>query len=284
MFRILPKTLWILAAISTVLNCEISAYCARCVKIEEERAKEQAEHPQTVGYYDDQKSKNDRSSQRESPSEDEKKQSNHSVDFLSALNLAQNQGSSKDGKGVNGGDEQLKDSSVLPPKEEFFEEEEVITPTPSEIRAIEDLEYSKRKTHFGGESGRPISGADASYSAVLTIFKTKSFLETLDGAFTLFVPTNEAFSKLPPDTLIELAKPENREKLATLVSNHAVAKKLLRKDFEKYENQEIKAISGRNLTVRSENGKLTVEGAQVLRIEPGGYDGIIYVIDKVLYP
>src|SRR5262245_22558436 len=73
MIRILPKTLWILAAISTVFTSEISAYCARCVKIEEERAKEQAEHPQTVGYYDDQKSKSDRSSQPQSPPEEEKK-------------------------------------------------------------------------------------------------------------------------------------------------------------------------------------------------------------------
>ena len=36
-----------------ILSNSAQAYCSRCAKIEEERAKEQAEHPQLVGYYED---------------------------------------------------------------------------------------------------------------------------------------------------------------------------------------------------------------------------------------
>ena len=36
-----------------ILSNSAQAYCSRCAKIEEERAKEQAKHPQIVGYYED---------------------------------------------------------------------------------------------------------------------------------------------------------------------------------------------------------------------------------------
>lgn len=55
MFRVLPKALCVLATISTLHASHAEAYCARCAKIEAERAEEQAEHPQPVQYYDDQK-------------------------------------------------------------------------------------------------------------------------------------------------------------------------------------------------------------------------------------
>lgn len=55
MFRVLPKAIFVLAAVSIVYNSQVNAYCARCAKIEAERAEEQAEHPQPVRYYDDQK-------------------------------------------------------------------------------------------------------------------------------------------------------------------------------------------------------------------------------------
>lgn len=35
----------------------LSAYCPTCARIEAERAKQQAAHPQDVGYYDDQAKK-----------------------------------------------------------------------------------------------------------------------------------------------------------------------------------------------------------------------------------
>jgi uncharacterized surface protein with fasciclin (FAS1) repeats len=120
------------------------------------------------------------------------------------------------------------------------------------------------------------------YSSFYTLFKTKDFLETLDGPFTLFIPTNEAILKLPPDFLANLTKPENKEKLAAIVSNHLVAKKFLKKDLIEQSNKEIKAISGRNLRIRSDQGKISIDNAKIIEIEPAGYDGVIYIIDQVL--
>lgn len=43
-----------IATSAILFNCQVHAKpCARCTKIEVERAEEQAEHPQLAGYYDD---------------------------------------------------------------------------------------------------------------------------------------------------------------------------------------------------------------------------------------
>ena len=321
MTRILPKVLWIFAATSTLFATQLNAYCARCERIEKEREIEQTKNPQKAGYYDDQisiHSSNTETLPSTRPAQSEKRvlnpRNNRSLSpqttanensstplddsrslsqayfdeeplsFITSAYLAQNQRNQIDSLRQN----PLSSSR----REDFFEENDVIeqerkTLNQQGINARQNrngnTDSADQSGYFGGSSSPAIS-QNHSYSTLYTILKTRLFLETLDGSFTLFIPTNEALSKLPPGTLIELTRPENQEKLAALVSNHVVARKMLRKDFEAYEDQEIKAISGRNLTVHSHDGKLIINGAHILRIEPAGYDGIIYIIDKVLIP
>ena len=323
MARILPKAFLILTLGSSLFIGQINAYCSRCVRIEEERAKEQAKNPQTVGYYDDnplslKANKEDLSKQTPSHSststKNAKRDSEESFQNPSKQNM-DSKGSSEDPSSPSMSQDRLTDSQFdhfnqnqflaavdiqqnkpsqhtgpnnpssppdLPFKSEFFEEDEASKLDKSNLPSEEDRE-PLRKTYFEGSNLPPVA-SESNYSTILTILKTKYFLETLDGSFTLFVPSNEALRNLPPGTLFDLMKPENQEKLALLISNHAIARKILKKDFETEQNREIKAISGRNLTIRSDKGKLSVDGAQILRIEPGGYDGVIYVIDKVLFP
>ena len=49
-------------------------------------------------------------------------------------------------------------------------------------------------------------------------------VETLsgDGPFTVFAPTDDAFAKLPAGTVESLLKPENREKLVSILTYHVV--------------------------------------------------------------
>src|ERR1700730_9175079 len=54
MIRFLPRTIAIVTALSPLFMHQMDAYCSKCVKIEEERAKEQNAHPQSLSYYDDQ--------------------------------------------------------------------------------------------------------------------------------------------------------------------------------------------------------------------------------------
>lgn len=294
MMRVLPKTLWLFAAASTLLTTQINAYCARCMKIEEERAKEKAAHPQPWTYYDDQIGLRSASKGESTDAEAKKEEAvpdgqsvnkekdgspsssnRDQLSFLATSYLAQSQGNWQN---------RSQNSTSSPANVGPFEEDDVSKQEKKLLKGNSKIPSDDDQTGYfgGGMSSTP--KPSPSFSTLFTILKTKDFLETLDGSFTLFIPSNEALRKLPPGTLIELIKPENQEKLAALVSNHVVAKKMLRKDFEAYNEQEIKAISGRNLTVRFQNGNLSVDDARILRIEPAGYDGVIYIIDKVLIP
>ena len=62
MSRIVPQAIGLMAALLAMQSTEIEAYCARCAKIEGDRAKEQTENPQPIRYYDDQKSMHGESS------------------------------------------------------------------------------------------------------------------------------------------------------------------------------------------------------------------------------
>ena len=104
----------------------------------------------------------------------------------------------------------------------------------------------------------------------------------MSGPFTIFIPTDEALRRLPPGTLEALLKLENREKLSALVSKHVVNKEILKDNFKDNQGKDIKTIDGHNLILEDKEGKLTVDGARVLRIEAAGNNGAIYIIDRLL--
>ena len=58
----------------------------------------------------------------------------------------------------------------------------------------------------------------------------------------MFAPTDEAFAKLPAGTLETLLKPENKAKLAAILTYHVVAGKVMAADVVKVKSA--KAVSG----------------------------------------
>lgn len=63
------------------------------------------------------------------------------------------------------------------------------------------------------------SGA-GSFKTLVAAVKAAGLVETLQGKgpFTIFAPTDEAFAKLPPGTIDDLLKPENKEKLVAILT------------------------------------------------------------------
>lgn len=49
----LMKSIVLSTAIFMCSECRIFAFCSKCVKIEEDRAREQAKNPQPIRYYDE---------------------------------------------------------------------------------------------------------------------------------------------------------------------------------------------------------------------------------------
>src|SRR6202790_442104 len=63
------------------------------------------------------------------------------------------------------------------------------------------------------------------HTTLVGAVKAAGLVDTLKGPgpFTVFAPTNEAFAKLPAGTVETLLKPENKDKLATILKCRVVS-------------------------------------------------------------
>merc|ERR1719213_195298 len=71
-------------------------------------------------------------------------------------------------------------------------------------------------------------GNDA-FKTLVAAVKAAGLVETLagKGPFTVFAPTNEAFAKLPEGTVESLLKPENKDKLVSILTYHVIPGKVM---------------------------------------------------------
>jgi NADH dehydrogenase [ubiquinone] 1 alpha subcomplex assembly factor 1 len=122
----------------------------------------------------------------------------------------------------------------------------------------------------------------------LTIFKQALDVAKLtvffqwDNPLTVFAPTDDAFSNLPEGLLEELLKPDNREKLVTLLSYHVVAGSFDAK--QALEEKNINMVQGGKVNVTSHSGKVHANDAVIIEADIQCVDGIIHTIDAVLIP
>ena len=119
------------------------------------------------------------------------------------------------------------------------------------------------------------------FTTLVTALKTAELVDTLSGTgpFTVFAPTNEAFKKLPPETLdAALADPE---KLKTILTYHVVAGKVMSADVMKL--TEATTVEGRMLKIDTTSG-VQVNDAHVTSADIECTNGVIHVIDTVLLP
>jgi uncharacterized surface protein with fasciclin (FAS1) repeats len=104
------------------------------------------------------------------------------------------------------------------------------------------------------------------------------------GPFTLFVPTDSAFSKIPPDELDALMRPENKPLLQRIILFHLVnGNRFSAKDLLKQKS--LVSCEGTALAVHSsKSGAQFVQKARILRADVRCANGIIQEIDTVLIP
>ena len=126
--------------------------------------------------------------------------------------------------------------------------------------------------------------AAGSFNTLAAALKAAGLVETLkgQGPFTVFAPTDEAFAKLPAGTLDSLLKPENKAKLAGILTYHVVSGKVMAADVVKLSNA--KTVNGQSVKIAVNGGKVTVDGANVVKTDIAASNGVIHVIDAVLLP
>ena len=103
------------------------------------------------------------------------------------------------------------------------------------------------------------------------------------GPFTVFAPTDEAFAKLPAGTIETLLKPENKDKLKSILLYHVVAGKVFAADVVKLDGKGAKTLEGGSVKISTKHGVM-VDKAQVVKTDIGASNGVIHVIDTVLIP
>jgi uncharacterized surface protein with fasciclin (FAS1) repeats len=103
-----------------------------------------------------------------------------------------------------------------------------------------------------------------------------------NGPFTVFAPTDDAFAKLPPGTLEDLLKPENKEKLKAILLYHVVAGKVTAAQVMKMKSA--KTVNGQEVSISASGGKVMVNDANVVKADVMATNGVIHVIDTVLLP
>ncbi len=118
---------------------------------------------------------------------------------------------------------------------------------------------------------------------LVTAVKAADLVETLQGTgpFTVFAPTDAAFAKLPKDTLENLLKPENKDKLVAILTYHVVPGKVQAADVK---SGEVKTVNGKKLDIKVTDGAVTVNGAKVVTTDIPASNGVIHLIDTVVMP
>lgn len=101
------------------------------------------------------------------------------------------------------------------------------------------------------------------------------------GPFTVFAPTNAAFDKLPAGTVDGLLKPESIDDLTNILQYHVTVGVFKTESLS--DGQVIGQVNGNDVTIGVKDGKVTVNGANIVASVPAS-NGIIHVIDGVLLP
>jgi uncharacterized surface protein with fasciclin (FAS1) repeats len=105
------------------------------------------------------------------------------------------------------------------------------------------------------------------------------------GPFTVFAPTDEAFRRLPAGTVQSLLRPENRGKLAQILTYHVVSGDINSFSLRPGSVVRLTTLEGRPLTVRVTNAsEIFVNGAKVILADIPARNGTIHGISSVLLP
>jgi len=124
------------------------------------------------------------------------------------------------------------------------------------------------------------------FSTLVAAVKAASVEDALvnAGPLTVFAPVNSAFAKIQ-DAVDDLLKPENKETLAFVLTNHVAPAnypiKKLKKEAKK--GYKLYMASGKYLDIENKDGKILVGGTEIL-MSVKVSNGWIHVIGDVLVP
>ncbi len=128
-----------------------------------------------------------------------------------------------------------------------------------------------------------IASANSDFSTLVDLVKTAGLVETLSGTgpFTVFAPTNEAFAKLPTET-VEALKADPA-KLKDVLTYHVVSGSVDSTAVMGLDSAT--SVQGKDIAITKNGGVVTLNGTSaVTKTDIKATNGIIHVIDTVILP
>ena len=135
-------------------------------------------------------------------------------------------------------------------------------------------------THAFGKDIVDTAVAAGSFKTLATALKAAGLVDTLKGAgpFTVFAPTDAAFAKVPADQLKALLA--DKDKLTAVLTYHVVPGKVMSKDVKA---GMVKTVQGSTINLTTMGG-VKVNDAKVTSVDIVADNGVIHVIDTVIFP
>jgi uncharacterized surface protein with fasciclin (FAS1) repeats len=141
-----------------------------------------------------------------------------------------------------------------------------------------------------------VAAGNENFSTLVAAVKAAGLVETLssEGPFTVFAPTNDAFSKLPEGTVESLLEPVNLETLTSILTYHVVSGKFdatavvaaIKANNGAFEvttvqgGKLVASLDGANVMLKDENGNMS----KVVIADVAASNGIIHAIESVVMP
>ena len=133
-----------------------------------------------------------------------------------------------------------------------------------------------------------VAQATKDLSTLVAAVSAAGLVDTLngDGPFTVFAPNNAAFEKIK-DTVDELLKPENKDKLQKVLLRHVVPKKIFANEIPVGSTQ-LETAGKDTITVTLNNAEMPMvtisssEGsATVIKTDVVASNGVVHIVDTV---
>ena len=102
------------------------------------------------------------------------------------------------------------------------------------------------------------------------------------GTSTVFIPTDEAFAKLPPGKLAALM--EDKSALKEVLLYHVVTGTVMAADIAKLNGKGKKTAEGSDAKIMMMGSGIMVNNANVTKADIMASNGVIHVIDAVMLP
>merc|ERR1711997_1094781 len=122
-------------------------------------------------------------------------------------------------------------------------------------------------------------------STLVAAVTAAGLVETLsgEGPFTVFAPNNDAFAKIPADTLASLLEPENVDQLKAVLLRHVLPTTILAGDIPEGSTT-VDTAGGETITVTNADG-VTIESsagkATVIATDVVTSNGVVHIVDTV---